>query len=238
MEIKTPVLMSMSLIPKQQPDQRMRTVSIEEIIALAEKPDGRKPQLEYYFSPSKKDQFTRDYIHYLNSMLLESKHGRMDTDLYLLFVISFQFIAPLLEIPSERELVQFYRILENNYKVGDLDINLHFVLEDYEEFMAGDSKENDLKIEEDAALEAFRNELDASYTGRREVKESVQKRLKNDAIQSIMRWQQMKALPELAEAFGRSIVIPSFFSYTDKKLREFYRRSSQGIRYEVDVPEF
>lgn len=228
----------MSLIPRQAPDQRMRTVSIEEIMALAEKQDSRKPQLESYFSPSKKEQFIKDYIHYLNSMLLESKHGRLDTELYLLFVISFQFIAPLLEIPSEKELVQFYHILEKNYKVEDLDINLHFVTEDFEELPDEHEGNNSQRIHEKEALDAFRNELDSSYTGRREVRESVQKRLKQDGIRAIMKWQQMKALPELAEAFGRSIVIPSFFSFTDKKLVEFYQRASNGIRYEVDVPEF
>ena len=47
-----------------------------------------------------------------------------------------------------------------------------------------------------------------------------------------------KEIPELAEAFGRSIVIPSFFSYSDKKLTAFYRSATEGIMYEIAVPDF
>ena len=53
-----------------------------------------------------------------------------------------------------------------------------------------------------------------------------------------MKWQKVKGIPELAEAFGRSIVIPSFFSFIDKKLISFYRKTTGGIAYEVAVPEF
>ncbi len=53
-----------------------------------------------------------------------------------------------------------------------------------------------------------------------------------------MKWQQLKGIPELAEAFGRSIVIPSFFTFADKKLTSFYRRTTEGINYEVAVPDF
>ena len=41
---------------------------------------------------------------------------------------------------------------------------------------------------------------------------------KNDAISSIMEWQREQSISSLAEAFGRSIVIPSFFSYADRRL--------------------
>ena len=70
-----------------------------------------------------------------------------------------------------------------------------------------------------------------------EVKESVQKRLKKDAIQSIIDWQREQSIPLLAEAFGRSIVIPSFFSFKDNKLIQFYRANTQGIMYQVALPE-
>ncbi len=220
--------MALSMRPSQSPQQRMHTITIDEIIALGEvQPDVGKPQLEHYFSPAKREQFEKDYIHYLNSSLLNAKHGELDMDLYLVFVLSFQFIAPLLDISVEDELEQFLKILQKRYGMNDPDINLHFTTDDYDEGMIGEEK----------ALESFREELDESYEGRREVKESVQKRLKKDAIDSIMEWQQKKELTELAEAFGRSIVIPAFFDFTDKKLVGFYRRATEGISYEVAVPE-
>jgi len=229
--------MALSLIPQQQPEHRMHTVTIDEIISLAEMVDGRQPPLENYFSPTRKAHFVKDYIHYLNSSLLEAKNKKLDQNLYLVFVLSFQFIAPLLEIPTERELVLFYRILENRYEVEDLDINLHFSMGDREPMDPEAASSEKVIVGEEDALASFRDELENSYQGRRDVKEIVQKRLKHDGIESIKKWQQSKGLPELAEAFGRSIVIPSFFSFTDKKLVKFYRQSTLGISYEVDVPE-
>ncbi len=220
--------MAMSLIPQQQPRQQMRTVTIEEILLLLVNESGTKPKLENYFSPTRKEHFVKDYISYLNSSLLEMKNGQIDIDRYLVFVLTFQFIAPLLEIPAEKELVLFYRILEQKYDLEELDFNLHFTMDEFDEGMLG---------EEDALL-LFRNELDQSYEGRRELKETVQQRLKKDGIGSIMKWQQKKGLPELAEAFGRCIVIPTFFSFTEKKLVDFYRRTTGGISYEVAVPDF
>src|SRR6056297_3633167 len=216
--------MALSMQPRQLPQQRMHTITIDEIIALGEmQPDVGKPQLENYFSPAKREQFEKDYIHYLNSSLLNAKHGELDMDLYLVFVLSFQFIAPLLDIPVEEELKQFLKVLKKRYGMENPDINLHFTSDDYDEGMLG----------EEEALESFREELDESYEGRRDVKESVQKRLKKDAIDSIMEWQQKKELTELAEAFGRSIVIPAFFDFSDKKLVGFYRKATEGINYEV-----
>lgn len=200
--------------------------------------DDRQPPLEHYFSPTRKEAFTKDFIHYLNTSLLEVKHGKLDLDLYLVFIMSFQFVGPLLEIPLERELVLFYRILEERYEVDDIDIHMHFSRDEDESDTSTENDENNVMVEEKEALTAFRNELDESYNGRREVKEPVQKRLKQDGIASIMKWQEKKGLPELAEAFGRSIVIPSFFSYTDKKLTGFYRQTTEGIHYEVEVPDF
>ncbi|HEC43809.1 MAG TPA: hypothetical protein ENI20_13380 [Bacteroides sp.] len=218
----------MSLVPKMLPEQRMHTVTIEEILSLGESIQNNQPSLEHYFSPTRKEMFIKDYLHYLNTSLLDAKHGNLDLDLYLVLVLSFQFTSPLLEIPVEKELGLFYHIHENHYNVDDLDINLHFTT---------DEPEKGMVAEEDALL-SFRNELENSYDGRRGVKESVQKRLKQDGIRAIMNWQQAKGIPELAEAFGRSIVIPSFFSFIDKKLVEFYRETSRGIRYEVAVPDF
>jgi hypothetical protein len=219
--------MTISLIPQQRPEQGMKTVTIEEILSLGRKFAITQPPLEHYFSPGRKEQFIKEYIHYLNSSLLEAKHGQMDLDLYLMFVISFQFIAPLLGISAEKEMVLFYRIVQENYQVAEPDINLHFTINTIEEGMAG----------EDEALSSFRHELEHSYTGRREVKESVQGRLKQDGIESINNWQKEKDLPSLAEAFGRSIVIPSFFSSLDKRLVQFYQDSTAGITYEVAIPD-
>ncbi|MGC9338081.1 MAG: hypothetical protein ACP5EQ_08395 [Candidatus Cloacimonadia bacterium] len=206
----------------------MITVTLDEILSLTKIHEEEKPQLEQYFSPSKKKQFIKDYRHFLNTCLLEARHGNLDKDLYLVLVLSFQFIAPLLEIPVKKELELFYQVLSERYDIEDPDINLHFSPDEYEGGM----------ISEEEALEIFREELDESYTGRREIKESVQKRLKQDGIKAVMHWQQKKALPELAEAFGRSIVIPEFFSFTDKKLVNFYRSATAGINYEVMVPVF
>jgi len=220
--------MALSLTPQMLPEQSMHVVSIEEILALGESIQNNQPTLEHYFSPTRKDQFIKDYLHYLNSSLLDAKHGHLDIDLYLVFVLSFQFTIPLLEIPLGKELDLFCHILEHHYNMNDIDINLHFTTDEFEEGM----------VDEESALLSFRNELEISYDGRREVKESVQKRLKQDAISAIMKWQQSKEIPQLAAAFGRSIVIPSFFSFMDKKLIKFYRNTSRGIRYEVAVPDF
>jgi len=205
----------------------MRTLSLDELLSICEHDPGEKPQLEHYFSPTKKAQFIKDFLHFLNTGLLDAKHGKLDLDKYLAFILSFQFTAPLLEIPSEKELGIFYRILEKNYQVEDLDLNLHFSRESRESGM----------VSEQEALNAFRDELEDAYNGLREVKEGVQKKLKQDAIESIMLWQKDKSNAALAEAFGRSIVIPSFFSFTDKKTMKFYRAATHGITYRVAVPE-
>jgi len=205
----------------------MRILSIDEILSLGERMPGEKPSLEHYFSPTRKETFVKEYLHYLNTWLLEARHGSLDRDLYLVFVLSFQFTAPLLEIRTEKELGLFYRILEKNYQVEKVDLNLHFGLDGYDEGMVGEKE----------VLRVYREELDETYRGSREVKESVRKRLKKDAIDAIMRWQKEQSLPELAEAFGRSIVIPSFFSFVDKKLVVFYRSTTEGITYQVSIPE-
>jgi len=205
----------------------MRLISIDEVIALGERIPGEKPALEHYFSPTRRETFIGEYLHYLNTWLLEARHGNLDSDLYLVFLLSFQFTAPLLEIPTEKELGIFCRILEKNYGVEEPDLNLHFNLENQDEGMVG----------EEEALETYREELKETYHGSREVKDSVQKRLKRDAIEAIMRWQKEQSLPELAAAFGRSVVIPSFFSFLDKKLVGFYKRSTGGITYMVSIPE-
>lgn len=228
---------ALSLIPQQLPEQRMHTVTIDEVIALGAQIDERQPPLEHYFSPSRREAFIKDFVHYMNSSLLELKNYNLDLELYLVFAMSFQFISPLLEIPLERELVLFHRILDARYDVENLDINLHFSTAEHEPAEGSEDSEFTM-INEEEALSAFRKELNESYTGRREVKEAVQKRLKQDGISAIKKWQQMKGLPELAEAFGRSIVIPSFFSYSDKKLTNFYRQNTRGIHYEVAVPDF
>jgi hypothetical protein len=253
--------MDLSLRPQQRPEQRLHTVTIDEIVSLGSRWDDARPPLENYFSPSRREQFEKDYIHYLNTLLLEMKHGNLDLDLYLVFVLTFQFIAPLLGIPAERELVQFCKILEEKYDVEEPDINLHFSTDEYvappktlvhdareaspgaageKEAIPGAPVEEDRTqgmIGEKEALNAFEQELDETFEGRREVKESVQKRLKQDGIGAIMKWQKEKDFPELAEAFGRSVVIPSFFSFRDRKLLGFYRSTTEGITYEVAVPE-
>ena len=219
--------MRFSIQPDQRPEQRMRTVSIDDVVLACENTPGTRPPLEHYFSPDRKESFIKKFLHYLNTGLLEAKHGKLDEVQYLGFVLSFQFTAPLLDIPAEKELGLFYRILQKNYGVEEVDLNLHFSTEEYEGEMVGEKE----------ALKAFRQELEEHYAGVREVKESVQQRLKKDAISSIIDWQREKNIPLLAEAFGRSIVIPSFFSFKDKKLIQYYRANTQGIMYRVAVPE-
>jgi hypothetical protein len=230
--------MGLSLIPRQQPEQRLHTVTIDEILSLGERLDGDKPRLEQYFSPGRRTAFEKDFLRFLNDSLLRTKHGELDLDLYLVFILTFQFIAPLLEIPAEKELGIFFRILEERYDVEDLDINMHFATGEFENTGGAILEIEKGMLAEDEVMLGFTQELDASYEGRREVKEAVQKRLKQDGIRAIMKWQERTGLPDLAEAFGRSIVIPAFFSFTDKKLVGFYRRATEGIRYEVAVPEF
>ncbi|MEN8201348.1 MAG: hypothetical protein ABFS28_02050 [Bacteroidota bacterium] len=219
--------MRFSIQPEPRPEQRLRTLTLDELVSICEHEPGEKPQLEQYFSPTKKAQFIKDFLHYLNSGLLDAKHGKLDLDKYLSFILSFQFTAPLLEISAEKELGIFYRILEKKYQVEDLDLNLHFSRESRDSGM----------VSEQEAINAYRDELEDAYNGLREVKESVQKRLKQDAIEAIMHWQKEKSNTALAEAFGRSIVIPSFFSFMDKKTLKFYRAATHGITYRVAVPD-
>ena len=219
--------MRFSIQPEPRPEQQMRTISIDEILRACENEPGAKPTLEHYFSPTKKQGFVKDFLHYLNSGLLDARHGKLHKEQYLAFILSFQFTAPLLEIPAEKELGLFYRILQKTYQVEQVDLNLHFSVEQYEGKLVGEKE----------ALEAFRSEVEEYFGDAREVKESVQKRLKKDAIHSIMDWQREQSIPALAEAFGRSVVIPSFFSYSDRKLLQFYRRNTEGINYRVAVPD-
>jgi hypothetical protein len=219
--------MRFSIQPEPRPEQNMRTVSIDEILAVCEDSSERKPPLEHYFSPTKKELFIKEFLHYLNTELLDAKHGNMDMDQYLVFVLSFQFTAPLLDIPSEKEMGLFFRLLQKNYQVEEIDLNLHFGTDEFSGEMVG----------EEEALKAFRQELGESYGGIREVKEVVQHRLKSDALEAISLWQREQSLPALAGAFGRSIVIPSFFSFTDKRLVKVYRETTSGITYRVAVPE-
>ena len=218
--------MRFSLQPEPRPEQSIRTVSIDEILVICGHERQGKPPLEKYFSPSKKSEFIKEFLHYLNSGLLDAKQGGLDQDRYLVFVLSFQFTAPLLEIPAEKELGLFYRILQKNYDVDEIDLNLHFGAEDYNGEMVGETE----------ALEAFRHELHESYPGR-EVKDSVRRRLRYDALEAISQWQREKALPSLAGAFGRSIVVPSFFSFQDHRLVKYYRSTTEGITYRVAVPD-
>ena len=205
----------------------MRTVTIDEIQNVCAYNPGDKPTLEHYFSPTKKAHFIKEFLHYLNTGLLEAKHGKLDRDSYLAFILSFQFTAPLLEIPAEKELGRFYRILQKTYELTEIDLNLHFSMELYEGEMVGEKE----------ALKAFRKEVDEYFGESRELKSSVRKRVKKDAIAAIMAWQQEQSIAALAEAFGRTIVIPSFFSFSDNKLVDFYRRNTEGITYRVAVPE-
>lgn len=218
--------MRFSIQPEPRPEQGMRTVSIDELLGICESETGMKPKLEHYFSPTRKADFIKEFLHYLNSRLLEARQGKLHRDQYLAFILSFQFTAPLLEISTEKELVLFYRILKKTYGVEEIDLNLHFSMEGYEGKMLGEKE----------ALKAFRSEVD-EYFGERELKKSVLKRLKQDGIAAISAWQQEQGLPQLAEAFGRSIVVPSFFSFSNKKLILFYKRNTEGISYRVAVPE-
>jgi len=205
----------------------MRTVTIEEIQNACAYEPGAKPTLEHYFSPTRKENFIKDFLHYLNTGLLEARHENLHREQYLALILSFQFTAPLLEIPAEKELGLFYRILQSTYKVEEIDLNLHFSMELYEGELVGEQE----------AMEAYRSEIGAYFGEAREVKNSVQTRVKKDAINAIMTWQREQSIPVLAEAFGRTIVIPSFFSFSDKRLLQFYRRNTEGITYRVSVPE-
>ncbi len=218
--------MRFSLHPQQRPELRFRSLSIHEILNICEHSPGERPPLEYYFSPTRKEAFVRDFLKYLNTELLEVRHSGIDSDQYLVFLFCFQFIGPLLEIPTEKELGIFYRVLQKKFEIDDIDLNLHFSMDDEEG-----------RLEEKEALESFEKELKDTYEGMREVRHSVRKRLKCDAMEAIMDWQRDRSLPSLAEAFGRSIVIPAFFSFSDKKLISFYRNATPRISYRVTVPK-
>ena len=118
----------------------MRTVAIEDIICVFDKDRGRKPTLEHYFSPSKKAHFIKEFLHYLNTSLLEARHGELHREQYLALILSFQLSAPLLEIPAEKELGLFYRILQKTCKVEEIDLNLHFSMAEYEGALVGEQE--------------------------------------------------------------------------------------------------
>ncbi len=121
--------MRFSIQPEQRPEQRMRTVSIEEVVTACENTQRTRPPLEHYFSPTKKESFVKKFMHYLNTGLLDAKHGEM---------------------------------------VGEKE-----------------------------ALKAFENELEGHFGDSREVKESVQKSVKKDAINSILDWQREQSIPKI-----------------------------------------
>jgi hypothetical protein len=219
--------MRFSLQPEERPEQRMRTLSIEEVLAIIEHEAGDRPLLEHYFSPTKKGRFIKEFLRYINTLLLDAKHGNLDVDRYLVLVLSFQFTAPLLEIPAEKEFGLFYRTLQDRYGVDEIDLNLHF---------GSDEKQEGL-MDEQEALRTYREELKETYEGNREIKETVQKRVKKDAIEAIMAWQGEKVLPKLATAFGRSVVIPAFFSCLNRRLIAFYKECTGGISYRIAIPE-
>ena len=87
----TGLQMRFSIQPEPRPEQNMRTVTIDEIVSACEYDPGSKPTLEYYFSPTKKESFIKGFLHYINTGLLEAKHGNL-----------------------EKELGLFYRILQKN----------------------------------------------------------------------------------------------------------------------------
>lgn len=213
--------------PEQKPEQRMQILSIEEILAVLEHEARDRPLLEHYFSPPKKGRFIKDFLHYINTLLLDGKHGNMDSDTYLVLVFSFQFVAPLLEISAEKEFGLFYRILREVYHIDEVDLNLHFGTEDLPEGVTSEQE----------ALQHYRLELRESYHGSREIKETVQKRIKKDAIEAIMSWQGERSMPGLAKAFGRSVVIPAFFNCTSRRLVSFYKEITGGVTYQVAIPQ-
>ena len=219
--------MRFSIQPEPRPEQRMRTLSIDEVQAICEYEAGVKPLLEHYFSPTKKGVFIKEFLHYLNTLLLEAKHGELNSDQYLVLVFSFQFTAPLLEIPAEKEFGLFYRILRKSYGVEEIDLNLHFGTGELREDLVGEKE----------ALKSYRDELRESYEGTREIKESVEKRIKKDAIEAIMGWQEERSLTNLAKAFGRSVVIPAFFSCINRRLITFYKDTTGGVTYQVAIPD-
>ena len=61
--------MRFSIQPEPRPELRIRTVSIDEVLSLGEKIEGERPQLEHYFSPTKRDAFIKEFLHFLNSGL-------------------------------------------------------------------------------------------------------------------------------------------------------------------------
>ncbi len=67
--------MRFSIKPEPRQESYMRTVPIDEILAACKSEYGTKPILEYYFSPTKNETFIQDFLHYLNSSLLDAKHG-------------------------------------------------------------------------------------------------------------------------------------------------------------------
>lgn len=219
--------MELSFSHEMLPEQRLQMVSIDDIISFGRRASPKHPSLDNYFSPTKKERFEHNYKHFLNSELLEAKHGNMDKNQYVMFVLSFQFTAPLLGIQTAKEFGKFYDTLQQTYAITEPDLSLLFSTdEQYED-----------RVSQEEVLAAYQDELDTSYTGVREVKSGVQKRLKKDGMNAIFDWQRDKETASLAVAFGRSIVIPSFFDYVDKRLVSFYERVTDGITYQVGIPE-
>lgn len=244
--------MNMSMIPSQRPEQRLeqRKLPIDVIVNLWNSDNTLHQQvvrsLEDYFSPEKAHKLNSAFANYLKGEIHNARRGFLNSNHYVSLVLSFQFTAPLLnlidyknengEITAARD--EFYTILKRKYDI---------IGQPYMMFKRDNTFDSEKIIDESEAMKIYGSDLNENFNGKRDVKDSVHMRLKKDGIDSVKLWlhERKKCISDftwggalaLSEAFGRSIVIPSFFLYKDAKLFDFYKKSADGITYYIAIPE-
>lgn len=204
-----------------------RELRIEDIISIADRFATEHPPLADYFSPTRTQRFMEDYREFLRTMTYRTRQAELGEEGYVAMALSLQFTAPLLGIEASGELRGFCEALSKTYGIREPDLSLRFL---------GDEPEEGA-WDEFSALHAYASQLQDAYKAKRSASHAAQAKVKRDGIEAVMTYQRERTLGALAEAFGRSVVVPAFFEYKDKRLVGFYRSVTEGVRYSLCVPE-
>jgi len=237
--------MGMSMSPLMDMSMRLTQTydcTIDEIITLLDEPSKYTPLLrkglEDYFSPAKSGSIEKEFEKYLKHEMYMMKNNDFSRDNYIALTLSFQFTSPLLGLMKQDETgiyvqyKKFQKLLKEKYDLSDPRMKFD-IREDVPESF----------LDEHDALDAYSDDLEENFGKDRNIKESVQDRLRQDGNNAVKLWQNKcksqdeASLAALSEAFGRCVVIPTFFSYKDKKLLNFYHESTKNIKYYIEIPE-
>jgi hypothetical protein len=226
--------------------------TLDEIVGLWRGVTDKHPELvkglEDYFGHDRSERLSAAFTNYLRGELLAIKRDTIHRDQYVSLALSFEFTARLLGLFKADannaiylSFLDFQKVLKQKYNTSLPQVKF--------DFEGGTDSENKF-LGEDEALKDYSNNLDEDFKGNRDVKDLACTKLRNDGIKAVMRWQHYRkelcsqtgsyienCKCVLSEAFGRSIVIPAFFSIHDKKLENFYRKSTDDIKYYIEVPD-